>query len=77
MGSILYWKPVTEYKGSLDDPVKFALRKRYGDQYLKEIYVGQEIIPFLEGLAYGGTEGAQELINLIKEHGELVLNEGY
>lgn len=73
MSSTLYWKPVKEYSGYLDDQLKFILREKHG--YGFEITLDQEDIPYLSGLADGGVKDAKKLIGLINKHGRVQLEE--
>lgn len=70
----LYYRPVPkEIPPAIDLPVdlKYPLARRFlgHDGSLRgEMTVTREHIPYLEGLADGGTEGAAELIAAVREH---------
>lgn len=75
MSTDLYWRPAPKDVPSGED-LPYALKKALArrlwghDGSLRggHIEVGKEIVPYLEGLADGGVEGAAQLINLIRAH---------
>jgi len=77
MSSSLMWKPVQEAKGSLPNELKWAISRRLWDTDGScghgVVIVDSSYIGYLKGLRDAGINGADELINLIKEHGEIEL----
>lgn len=79
MSASLHWKPVPKEPEDdyLSHDLMFKLRDRYWDggglSLAREITVGPEEVPYLQGLADCGIEDAQTLIDLIKEHGGVIL----
>ncbi len=77
MSSSLMWKPVQDAEGSLPYELKVTLSRKLWDTDGScgggVVTVNSSLIPYLEGLRDAGTKGADELIRLIKEHGEIEL----
>jgi hypothetical protein len=71
------WKPVTQASGSLDYALKRAISRKLWDTDgsigIGVALVNCKDIPYLEGLRDAGVDGADELIELINEHGALEL----
>jgi hypothetical protein len=74
----MYWRPVNprpegEY---VDDAVRQRLAPRLwgdgaGTDSVGPDELDKRFIPYLEGLADGGVDGAQELIDAIRKHGTI------
>jgi hypothetical protein len=81
MSTSLFWKPAPKNEPepeTLDYQLKAALSRRLwgmgdGSVWADEITVGEELIPYLNGLIDGGIEGAQELLDAIHKHGQVIL----
>lgn len=80
MSSSLYWRPAPKEEPPAHDlpfGLKKAISQRFwghdGSLYGDKVEMGASVIPYLEGLADGGTEeiadGARELIAAIRKHG--------
>lgn len=77
MSSSLYWRPVPKLPEGQELP--FELKKRLGRRIWNhdgsltsdEYEVGNELVPYLEGLADGNVPGAAELVAAIEEHGQV------
>lgn len=74
MSGTLVWqvKPKSCYKG-----LPYDLRLKLENKFSFPAIVSYEIIPFLEGLVSCDIDGAQELIDLIRQFEEIVLNIEY
>ena len=80
MSSTLYWRPapkdVPPAEG-LPYELKKAIARRFWDHdgslHGDEIEVGAAEVPYLEGLSDGGVDGAEELLQAIREHGRVLL----
>lgn len=74
MSSSLIWEPVVKQKeNDLDDQLKFSLRKRYGDPV--NLRFNHQDLGYLRGLSDCEVKGADELIEAIKKHGEVLVKE--
>ncbi len=80
MSTDLWYRPVPKDQPpaeTLPYPLKRAIARRYWDH--DGTLCGDELeftaadVPYLEGLADGGVEGARELIGAIREHGAVIL----
>ena len=75
MSSNLYWEPRTPKKSkSLSTELKLSLRKRY-DGGLNNIILDSGDVQYLEGLSHAGIKDATVLINAIRKHDEISINE--
>lgn len=77
MSSTLMWRPEQEYQGSLPDQLKFVLRNRISVSYGGEMTFGDDDLAYLQGLKDAGVEGANHLIELIKTHGNITVQEQF
>lgn len=71
MSQSLYWRPAKPRKeSSLPDTLKLILKKRYEtlDCANENDVLDAGALPYLEGLADAGVDGAKELIAAIKRH---------
>lgn len=80
MSTSLFWKPapINEPEPeTLDYDLKKAIAPRVWDHdgsiYGPEILFDKTRIPYLQGLADAHVDGAQELIDLIVDHGAVIL----
>jgi hypothetical protein len=77
MSSSLMWKPVKQASGSLPKDLKYPISRRLwgtdGSMGYGSAIVDSSFIGYLEGLQDAGVKGAEELIGLINEHGEVEL----
>jgi hypothetical protein len=78
MSSSMYWRPVPKdlpRPELLSYDLKHRLARRFWDHdgslNGEPIEFDATQIPYLEGLADGGVEDAQELIDAIREHGSV------
>jgi hypothetical protein len=76
----LYWRPVPKPPEPADVPedIEGALRRRYwedgfGQPRHEPADLDRSAIDWLEGLRDAGLEGANELIDAIREHGTIRL----
>lgn len=77
MSTSLYWRRVSPMEGDLSIDLKKAIAHRFwghdgtlaGDHHI----VDRGSIDYLSGLADAGVDGAEELINLIRQHGQIDL----
>jgi hypothetical protein len=71
MSTNLYWRPISAGQ-QLPGQLKPFLAKRLwnsdGSISQEDIVVDSELIPYLEGLADAGVEGAHQLIGAIQRH---------
>jgi hypothetical protein len=75
VSSNLVWEPYNRKTTTLDDALKFALRKRCGGM-VDTVMHGRDV-PYLEGLRDAGVKGAAELIAAIEKHDDVVVREEY
>lgn len=76
MSSNLTWRPVHPAANeTLPDRLKFALKKRHGDPV--ETTLSSSDIPYIEGLVDAGVEGAERLLEIICEVGEIEIWEEF
>lgn len=75
MSSSLVWREVSPRNQGLPDSLKYALRKKYGNP-VSSILSNQDI-DYLSGLRDAGVEGADELITIILDVGEVEVTESY
>lgn len=73
MSSNLVWEPVNRETGDLEDGVKFAMRKKYGDPVDTQLDTSD--IPYFEGLRDAGVKGAEAVIEAIQKHYDIVVKE--
>lgn len=80
MSSTLYWRPAPKdvpAPRDLPTGLKWALARRLwghdGSLNGDEIELDEAIVPYLEGLADGGVEGAADLIAALRAHGTVLL----
>lgn len=80
MSSTLYWRPAPKDvppAESLPFELKKAIARRFWDHdgslHGEEIEVDTEGVPYLEGLSDAGVDGADELLQAIREHGRVLL----
>lgn len=81
MSSSLYWRPVPKDPPPYDvpDDVEGVLRRRYWEDWpnsndrSEPRELNKNDIGWLEGLRDAGLEGANELIDAIREHGTIRL----
>ena len=66
------WKPNTRSGHDLPDALKFVLRDKMGLMEGERIF-DHGNISYLSGLRDAGVEGAQELIDAIEKHDEVVV----
>lgn len=71
MSQNLYWRPVAD-ASILPDALKRVLRKEWF-QSGSECRVDHHDTEFLRGLRAAGVEGADELLTLIEERGEIIV----
>lgn len=80
MSTSMYWRPVPPpvADNQLSSDLKLKIRDRffhgdwpYGSGWEIDLSRDIKVIGFLEGLAAGGTEDAQELLDLIHQHGKV------
>lgn len=76
----MYWRPVPPppAENDLSTALMFVLESRlfhghweYNSGYEIDGARDHTLIAFLQGLAAGGTDGADELLKLIEEHGKI------
>jgi len=74
MSSTLYWAPVKpKNMEGLDTKLKWILQKKYDCPVCTEL--SDHDIPYLQGLADSGIDGAQKLIDAIEKYGRIELIE--
>lgn len=73
MTTSLYWRPVNTDVNFLSDELKFALMNRYG-LHIDHVFKDADI-QYLNGLSDAGIKCADELIDAIKQHGEIRISE--
>lgn len=78
--STLYWKPAPKDEPpdrELPAPLRNVLAKRLwnheGAVHAVETEVGDWSVSYLEGLADGRVDGAQELLDAIRAHGAVLI----
>lgn len=75
MSSSLVWEPVNRKTKFLEDSVKFALRKKYGDPV--DAVLSGDDVPYLQGLRDAGIKGIDALLEAIEKHHEIEVKEVY
>lgn len=78
MSSTLMWRPATPLEGAaLSYELKKTLSRKLWDTDGScgggEALLGIRDIPYVEGLRDAGVKGAAELIDLLNEHGAIIL----
>jgi len=77
MSSTLMWKPLTGAQGSLSYELKRVISKRLWDTDGScgggVATMNSTDLDYLQGLMDAGIEGADEIIDLIHEHGDIQL----
>jgi hypothetical protein len=73
MSCTLYWEPAKREKKELPDALKYVLQRRYGGTV--HTTVSERDLGYLNGLRDANVKGAQELIDAINEHGDVVVHE--
>lgn len=73
MSCTLCWKPVSKTCKSLDDALKFALRKRYGPTI--HTTLDSSDFEYLEGLRDAGVKDADTILDAIEKYGQISLFE--
>lgn len=76
--STLYWRPKAAQGFTLPDPIKVALRERYG-AYGDIVHnkLGKLDLNYLRELNDAGIEGAKQLVEAVEEHGVVLLDEDF
>jgi hypothetical protein len=82
MSSSMFWRPVPKEVPPgqwVPDDLRHKLGKRLWDSYSdrNEAELDKTNLPYLDGLADGGVEGAAELVAAILEHGRVRVWIGY
>lgn len=75
MSSTLYWEPMQRKSQSLPDALKYVLQKKASGTV--DAVMGEHDLAYLNGLKDAGIKGAQELIEAIEKHGEVVVHEQF
>lgn len=78
MSASLHWRPVAREP---HPTLPYALRRVLGTKLWGEgefgvnspVEVGKSLLPYLEGLADAGVDGAAELVAIIRQHGVVEL----
>ena len=79
MSTSLYWRPSPPPtdRSELPFQLKKAISQRYwghdGSLWGDEQEIGKDDLPYLEGLADGMVDGAEELIEAIRKHGSVLI----
>lgn len=80
MSSSMYWRPAPKERPParpLSDDLKYRLARRLWDHDGSvggdEVELGKEDLPYLEGLADGGVDGADDLVAAIHDHGRVLV----
>lgn len=73
MGQNLYWRPKSNLRNDLSDALKRVLRDKRELSGAREHTYSQSEISYLRGLVDAGIDGAQELIDAIERHGEVIV----
>ena len=71
MSTNLYWEPVKHNAHPLSDKLKYALRNR--SPILDNARMDSNDIPYLNGLSDAGIKDAQDLIDAINKHHEIIV----
>lgn len=75
MSTCLYWRPEPPPSGTLPDALKYELARRIWDSDgsvgQDAVTLDEESIPYLEGLAECGIDGASELTDAVRQHGRV------
>lgn len=83
MSSTLHWRPTNHDGESLGDPLKFILRKRFGDGSISDwTEIGTESLDFLDGVLATVNDKqlageVKALVALIEKHGTIEVREVY
>ena len=81
MSSTLTWKPVIEESNDLPDELKRVISRKLWDTDGScgngPVMVDKEILPYLEGLRDAGVKGADDLIAIILQYGQIELSHSY
>lgn len=77
MSSTLMWRPVSKEAYDLPLELKRVVSRKLWDTDGScgggEVTANVDFIPYLEGIRDSGIKGAQELIDAINQHGEVIL----
>lgn len=77
MSSTLMWRPSSRESYDLPLDLKEVVSRKLwntdGSCGGAEVTVNSDLIPYLEGIRDAGINGAQELIDAINQHGDVVL----
>lgn len=76
----MYWRPAPKEEPPAHDlpyELKRAVAQRFwghdGTLHADDHLLSKEDVPYLEGLADAGVDGATELIEAIRQHGRLLV----
>jgi len=76
MSSSLIARPTNPNGGiSLPTELKFVLRKKFGEPI--DVRLRRDMVPYLEGVADCGIDGAKALSDYILEHDDVQIIEEY
>lgn len=76
MSSTLKVEPANREKKSLPTGLKWVLQKKYKGVIHNQL-MNLSDLPYLQALVDSEIEGAQELINFIEKHEEVILTEEF
>lgn len=76
MSSTLTWRPAITDNASLPNELKFVLRTKFGGN-IKDRMFNRYDLGYLDALVDAGIKGADQLIEAIQLHKEVIVTEEY
>lgn len=81
MNRKLRWEPVHQEEFTLPDELKKAIVKHYWgsdgsdrDNLTTRVHIGEDDIPYFEGLADAGVASAVDVLDILRSHKEIYLH---